>query len=275
MPRARTPDNKNTSTKKVYSFGNSLSSSDLLKKLTLNNIMYGALLISFLLNGYFFARVQASGQPLLLGGVFMNTKPQTGNTATGNTTSQPNNRENITVGVGHLPTLGNKDAKVTIVEFSDLQCPFCRRFYTEAFQKIKKDYLDTGKAKLYFRHYPLDFHPQAPASALAVECANDQGKFWELHDKIYEEQEKKGSSTTIQFTDDDIKIWAGEIGLSMTTFTTCFDSKKHEDLVKKDTTDGSSVGVSGTPTFFINGTELVGAQPYEAFKDLIDRKLQE
>ncbi len=93
-----------------------------------------------------------------------------------------------TVDVGHLPMLGKDSATVTVVEFSDLECPFCNNFFKQTFPQIKKDYIDTGKIKFYFRHYPLSFHPLAQPFANAVECANEQGKFWELHDKIYNEQ---------------------------------------------------------------------------------------
>ena len=87
---------------------------------------------------------------------------------------------------GALPVLGDENAPVTIVEFSDLECPFCEQFFTGAYPQIKKDYIDTGKVKMYFRHYPLPFHPMAKPAAVAVECANDQGKFWEMHDRVFQ-----------------------------------------------------------------------------------------
>lgn len=93
----------------------------------------------------------------------------------------------VTVGTGRLPALGNKDAKITIVEFADLECPFCKRYFTETFSQLKKDYIDTGKVAYYYRHFPLDFHPLARPFAQASECANEQGKFWEMHDKIFQE----------------------------------------------------------------------------------------
>lgn len=94
----------------------------------------------------------------------------------------------IEIDKGHLPPQGNKGAKVTIVEFADLECPYCRRFFLDTYPQIKKEYIDTGKATMYFRHYPLSFHPLAIPFAKAVECANEQNKFWEMHDKIYNEQ---------------------------------------------------------------------------------------
>lgn len=96
-------------------------------------------------------------------------------------TKDPNAKE---IANGHFPVDGNDNAAVTIVEFSDLECPFCRRFWSETYPQIKKDYIDTGKAKMYFRHYPLEFHPNAKPFANAVECANEQDKFWDMHNKI-------------------------------------------------------------------------------------------
>ncbi|MBI2049629.1 thioredoxin domain-containing protein [Candidatus Roizmanbacteria bacterium] len=93
-----------------------------------------------------------------------------------------------TVDTGRLPSIGDTNAKVTIVEFSDFECPFCRRYFTDTFPQLKKDYIDTGKVVMYYRHFPLDFHPLAKPFAMASECANEQGKFWEFHDKIFSEQ---------------------------------------------------------------------------------------
>lgn len=101
----------------------------------------------------------------------------------------PSSSSRATIDIGHLPPLGDKNAKVTIVEFADLECPFCRRFFLDTYPQLKKEYIDTGKAVLYFRHFPLSFHPLALPFANASECANEQGKFWEMHDKIYKEQE--------------------------------------------------------------------------------------
>lgn len=100
----------------------------------------------------------------------------------------PTDSSRTIIDTGHLPSLGDKNAKVAIVEFADLECPFCKRFFTDTFPQIKKEYIDTGKAAMYFRHFPLSFHPLAQPFAIASECANEQGKFWEMHDKIYNEQ---------------------------------------------------------------------------------------
>ncbi len=169
--------------------------------------------------------------------------------------------------------LGNKDAKVTIVEFSDFQCPFCRSFFEGAFAQVKTEYIDTGKARLVFRHFPLDFHPLAKPSAIAVECAAEQGKFWEMHDKIFQEQAKKGTGT-VQYTTSDLKRWAANIKLNASQFNQCFESGKYTSHIDNDLAYASSINVSGTPSFFINGTQLVGAQPFASFKATIDAALK-
>lgn len=170
--------------------------------------------------------------------------------------------------------LGNPNAPVTLIEFSDFQCPFCRKFYKETLPQIKKDYIATGKVKLVYRDFPLvQIHPGATPAAEGAECAEDQGKFWEMHDAIFDEQEKLGSGT-VQFTADDVKKWAGNIGLDTTKFNQCLDSGKYKQEVEKDLADGSAAGVTGTPAVFVNGRLVVGAQPFSAFKVVIDEELK-
>ncbi|MBI2034614.1 MAG: DsbA family protein [Candidatus Levybacteria bacterium] len=190
-----------------------------------------------------------------------------------NAPTAPARPTKLDVGIGKLPLLGDANAKVTIVEFSDFQCPFCRKFYNEALQQIKKDYIDTGKVKLAYRHFPLSFHPMSMPSALASECANEQGRFWDYHDKMFEEQEKLGQGT-VQYTSDDLKTWAQNIGLNTTQFNTCLDSEKYKDKVQKDISEATAAGVNSTPTFSINGEIVEGAQPFNAFKTAIDRALK-
>lgn len=170
--------------------------------------------------------------------------------------------------------LGDPNAPVTIIEFSDFQCPFCRKFWKETLPQIKKDYLLTGKAKLVYRDFPLvQIHPGATLAAEGAECAKEQGKFWEMHDAIFEEQEKQGSGT-IEFTADDVKKWATKIGLNASKFNQCLDSGKYKQEIEKDTADGSAAGVTGTPAIFVNGRLIVGAQPFAAFKAVIDEELK-
>ena len=139
---------------------------------------------------------------------------------------------------------------------------------------IKSEYIDAGKSvKFVYRDFPLSFHSMAQKYAEASECAEDQGKFWEMHDKIFEEQEKLGQGTISAYDVGDVKRWAGELGLNSSEFNRCLDSGKYTAEVKKDFEDGSRAGANGTPTIFINGRVLVGAQPFENFKAVIDREL--
>ncbi len=174
------------------------------------------------------------------------------------------------------PFLGPANAKVTIIEFSDYQCPFCRSFWRETLSQIKQEYIDSGKSvKFVYRDFPLSsIHPLAQKYAEAAECTQDQNKYWEMHDKIFQEQDKLGRGTIGNYAVSDIKRWAGELGLNGSEFNQCLDSGKYAEEVKKDFDDGSKAGVNGTPTFFINGKSLVGSQPFESFKAIIDQELK-
>ncbi|MBI2676098.1 MAG: thioredoxin domain-containing protein [Candidatus Aenigmarchaeota archaeon] len=168
------------------------------------------------------------------------------------------------------PLNGQPNAPVTIVEFSDFECPFCGRFFSTTLPDIDKNYIQTGKAKLYYMDFPLSFHPQAEPAALAAACAKEQNKFWEFHDKIFANQQS--------LSDESYKKWAKEIGLNSQQFDTCYTSKKYLSEVQSDFDTGSKSGVSGTPSFKIckgtsDCTTIVGAQPFSAFKSAIDSKL--
>ena len=163
------------------------------------------------------------------------------------------------------PVKGEATAPVTIIEFSDYQCPFCGRFWQDTLPSLEKDYIATGKVKFVYRDFPLSFHPYAQPGAEAADCAGDQGKYWEYHDKIFASQASLSDSSWEQF--------ATDIGLNLNTFKTCFSSGKHRAEVQKDFNDGQAAGVSGTPAFFINGKLISGAQPYSVFKQIIDAEL--
>ncbi len=163
--------------------------------------------------------------------------------------------------------LGDKDAPVTIVEFSEYQCPYCERHVRETVPQIMEKYVDTGKVKYVFRDFPLEFHPNAIPAALAAECAGDEGndKYFEMHDKIFENQ--------ADLSEEKFKELAKEIGLDMDQFNNCFENETHKKEIEKDIADGKALGITGTPGFIINGWGLTGAQPFSEFEKLIEQEL--
>jgi protein-disulfide isomerase len=168
-------------------------------------------------------------------------------------------------GVGVLPPKGEEDAPVTMIEFTEFQCPFSGSFARDTLPQIEKEYIKTGKVKFFFRDYPLSFHQYAQKAAEAARCADDQGKFWDYHDKVFVNQE------TLSL--ENLKKWAIDLGLDETNFSNCLDGERFEEVVKKDFTDGRAAGVRGTPAFFINGQLFSGAQPFEKFKEVIEEAL--
>ena len=161
---------------------------------------------------------------------------------------------------------GSRNAKVTIVEFSDFQCPFCGRFYSETLSQIEQNYINNNKVKFVYADFPLEsIHPNAFPAALAARCAGEQDKFWEFHDKLFENQALLSESN--------YKQWAQELGLDTDKFNSCFDSKKYENQIRDDFQDGSSQGISGTPGFIINNQLVSGAQPYQVFEQAIEAAL--
>jgi len=173
----------------------------------------------------------------------------------------------INVSIDDDPIKGPENAPVTIIEFSDFQCPFCGRFFEQTLPLIEENYIRTGKVRLVFRDFPLSFNQYAQKAAEASECADEQGKFWEYHAKLFENQ----NALDI----DSLKQYARDLGLDITRFNECLDSGKMTQEVQKDFNDGLQYGVGGTPTFFINGIKLIGAQPYSAFERLIEQELNQ
>jgi protein-disulfide isomerase len=161
------------------------------------------------------------------------------------------------------PSKGPANAPITIVEFSDFQCPYCARV-NPTLKQVQERYGD--KLRMVFRDYPLlQIHKDAAKAAEAGQCAQDQGKFWEMHDKLFENQAKLQVEA--------LKQSAAEIGLDAASFNECLDSGKHAAEWRKDMEEGERYGVTGTPAFFINGRLLAGAQPLEAFTAVIDEEL--
>jgi protein-disulfide isomerase len=180
----------------------------------------------------------------------------------------------VFIGVDDDPMLGSPNAKVLIIEFGDYQCPSCRMFWKDVEPRLKKEYIDTGKVKLVFRDFPLTgIHPEALLAAMAVDCAADQEKYWQYHDKVFREQYNKGDDV-IRFKAADLKKWAKDAGLEPAKFDQCLDSEKYKNEVMKDRADGEAAGIQGTPTFFINGRVMGGAQQYLEYKKLIDELLK-
>ncbi len=167
------------------------------------------------------------------------------------------------------PSMGKDNAPVTIIEFSDFQCPFCKRFNDQTMGQLKTNYIDTGKARIVFRHYPLPFHQNAPKAHEASMCADDQDKFWEFHDILFAKGAGDGTGLAVA----DLKQYAADLKLDTTKFNSCLDSGKYTKYVADDMAAGSAAGVSGTPSFVINGQLVVGAQPYSVFAAAIDAAL--
>jgi protein-disulfide isomerase len=160
------------------------------------------------------------------------------------------------------PVTGSASAKVEIVEFSDFQCPYCKRV-APVLKQVMAKYGD--RVKLVWKDFPLPNHPDARPAAEAALCANDHGKFWAYHDKLFDNQ--------AEMTVTNLKRWAAELGMNATTFNACFDQGTHRHLVEQDQEEGSRYGVSSTPTVYINGRAVVGAMPLEAYETIIQEEL--
>ncbi|MCH7952148.1 DsbA family protein [Patescibacteria group bacterium] len=164
---------------------------------------------------------------------------------------------------------GDENAPVTMVEFTDYQCPFCSRHFSDAQPQIEKEYVETGKVRYLIRDLPLPIHPNAPAAAEAARCAGDKGKYWEMHDVLFQKQgEWSSGNSTELFT-----RYAGDLGLNSGEFSSCLTGGKHTDAVNADLSLAQQVGASGTPAFFINGKIMIGAQPFSAFQQAIEAEL--
>lgn len=172
----------------------------------------------------------------------------------------------IDIAVGDSVSWGNKDAKVTVVEFSDFQCPFCSRG-ANSVDEMKKKY--KGKIRVVFKHFPLPMHPDAKPASEASLCVNEQGgsdKFWKYHDMLFKNQDKLDSAS--------LEKYAKDVGVNVDKFKECFNSKKFAAAVEADMQYGEKIGVRSTPTFFINGQLVSGAVPFEQFAELIDEGLK-
>jgi protein-disulfide isomerase len=195
-------------------------------------------------------------------------------TATAQPQADPtSNKVKMSVAQGWY-SLGRDDAPVTVVEFTDYQCPFCRKFHSETFVELKKDYIDAGKVRYVSRDLPLDFHPNARSSAVAARCAGEQGKFWEMRDVMFVNAADLSPASLLEY--------GRQIRLDTTAFNTCLSDTKYAAVIQKDVADAGTLGITGTPSFIvgktakdeIEGVRIVGAVPYSVFDTAIKDQLK-
>jgi protein-disulfide isomerase len=184
----------------------------------------------------------------------------------------------ITMDLKGEPVKGDKNARIVVIEFSDYQCPFCGKFFRETSPQIEKEYVQTGKIRYIFRDLPLtSIHPNAFKAAEAAACAGEQDKFWEMHDRLYENQQKIALS--------DLPSHAESIGLDKARFEQCLASDKYAEKIRQDMAEANRVGVTGTPAFFVAVVDsknsklkfvqlMKGAQPFDSFKLYLDGLLR-
>jgi len=246
-----------------------------LRKSTFNKILAGviiAIAVSAFFGGYFVGSETAEPEKIIISDAkdVLGTNQQS--------LSQQENNRPIFVSADDDPVMGNPNAQITIIEFSDFQCPFCARFHSNTLPLIEENYVSSGKVKFVYRDFPIQsIHPNAMPAAIAAECADDQGKFWEYHDVLFANQnnwERLESLATIAA----FKQYAIQLGLSSDDFNSCLESGKHFEEVNADLQDGRTYGVTGTPGFFIGNenigyTKVSGAKPYPIFQDIIDEMI--
>mgnify|MGYP001574488646 CR=1 FL=1 len=166
---------------------------------------------------------------------------------------------------------GDEQAKVIMVEFTDYQCPFCKRHFDQTAKQIETEYIKTGKIRWVLRDLPLSFHQNAHLAAQAARCAGDQNKYKVFHDKLFETQTAWAENDSAKTL---FSGYANNMGLNSATFNQCLTSGKYKTAVDEDLDLASQIGANGTPTFYVNGKPLVGAQPFSAFKAVIDAELK-
>jgi len=251
-----------------------------IKKSTFNKLLVGiisAVVVSAFLGGYVLGAETVEPEKIIIRDAEDVVGPIQTQQATQSSLST-NSPSLISISLDDDPVKGNPDAPITIVEFSDFQCPFCAKFHSTTLPQLEVNYIDSGKVKFVYRDFPIqNIHPNAVPAALASECADEQGMFWEYHDLVFENQKKwQGLSGNAMI--DTFEQYALELGLNTSDFNTCFESGKYVDEVAKDLQDGVSYGITGTPGFFVGNAELgyvkmIGAQPYAAFQQVIEDQI--
>jgi len=196
--------------------------------------------------------------------------PEIANAPAGNEVALPDPRPFAPkVALRPQNTMGDANAQIVIVEYSDFNCGFCRRFYQETFPRLVNEYVATGKARMSYKHYPF-LGPSSVWKAHAAECAGAQGRFWDYHGKLFSTEV---SGTDEASTKQGLAGLAAELGLNMDAFAACLNDGAIQQQVLSDAQEGQRLGVSGTPSFLVNGRALVGAQPFEAFRAMIEEEL--
>ncbi|MCR4288440.1 MAG: DsbA family protein [Deltaproteobacteria bacterium] len=181
--------------------------------------------------------------------------------------------QSATVSIDGSPSMGKSDVPLVLVEFSDYECPFCARFNAEVLKQVKREYIDAGLLRFVYKDFPLPFHQNAMKASMAARCAGEEGRYWEMHDALLENQQSLG----------DVDGLVKRTGLNAATFNECLKSRKYEDAVQMDLNDGRELGINGTPTFIlgrldssgkVTGDVIKGAMPYAVFKTKIEALLK-
>ncbi len=182
----------------------------------------------------------------------------------------PSSKDFVKELTGNEPTLGDPNAPVTIIEFADFQCPFCKQFFSGPFPDLKKNYIDSGKVNFIF--YDIAFlGPESTDAGVAAFCAGEQGKYWEYHDLLYQNQSGENLG---KFKYENLENWAGKLNLNISDFKTCMQSDKYDNLISQQTSTAEKYNANGTPTFFIQDKIFRGVQTYQTFQNTIDSALQ-
>lgn len=179
----------------------------------------------------------------------------------------------VDVPVGDAPAKGDPNAPVVIVEYSEYQCPYCKKYVDETLVQIAKNYIETGQVYYAFKDFPLDqLHPNARPAARAAHCAGEHGAYWEMHDLLFEKQSEWSSQSNPRVS---FVGYAKELGIDAEDFGDCLDSGRHDEMIEANLQEGAGFGVQGTPAFFVNGQFISGAQPYTVFESIIESALAE
>lgn len=270
------PASSSKQEKAVSSSSTSNASSNQTQTILMSLVLIGVVLVLFFTSFTYYQVSQIDGKVTKLDSFFASnaqgygdgeSQPQTGDSQVQNPGSGA--QEVGTPDISNRPVLGDADAPITIVEYSDFECPFCQRFFLETYPQLKSEYIDTGKAKLVYKDFPLNFHQMAKPAAIAGKCVyslSDSETFYEYHDMIFNNQNVLSESN--------LRSWALDVGISGEEYDSCIVDPQIEEQVDADMAEGTQFGVSGTPSFVINGKLLVGAQPFSAFEQVIEAELE-